>query len=252
MRVHQIVVLAVVGVIASMAADVANATNLVVNESFETTVLTLDWPNAYGVWGGNMANSVLAENGIAPVDGVRMLQFEASNWHGYGATGGSQLCQVLDLGAYTPLIQSGNAVAVGSAFFNRVAGDAETDSEFAIRLYAYDGTPDQHLQLKEALGHLLRVDTLLFSDGDSTTWEEAVVEMPLPVDTDFLVVELAANENVYNDHSPPEFDGHYADVAVVTIAPASPVVIPEPLTMLAVGLSVVGLGRYVRTRRTRR
>ena len=100
--------------------------------------------------------------------------------------------------------------------------------------------------------HLLRTDTLLYSDGDTGTWEEAVVEMLLPADTDFLAVELAANENVHNDLVPPEFDGHYADVAVVTISSLPTTVIPEPVTLLAVGLSVVGLGRYVRKRRTGR
>ena len=147
---------------------------------------------------------------------------------------------VVEVARVTQLIQSGQAAAVASGHFNRVAGDAETDSEFAIRLYAYAGTPDRHSELKEALAHLLRVDTLLFSDADRTTWQEAVVEMPLPVDTDFLVIELAANENVYNDSLPPEFDGHYVDAVSVTI-------VPEPAT-----LSTLALGGLALIRRPRR
>ncbi|MHC4501629.1 MAG: right-handed parallel beta-helix repeat-containing protein, partial [Planctomycetota bacterium] len=39
----------------------------------------------------------------------------------------------------------------------------------------------------------------------------------LPTNTDFVVVEIAAHENIFNDASDPELDGHYADVVSVTI-----------------------------------
>lgn len=218
----------------------AQGSNLVANSSFETTAYIVDWPNQYGVWGGDMVEFETAENGISPVAGAKMLRFEGSNKSGHGNTSGSQVCQVLDLSDYTQLIQSGAAVATASAHFNRVSVDTQTDSEFAVRLYAYSGSVSQHGDLKEAIGHLLRRDTILFSDSDVATWETAVVEMILPADTDFLTIEIAANENIYNDSAPPEFDGHYADVVTVSVTPE-----PTTLCLLALG-GLAMLGRRKR------
>ncbi len=212
--------------------------NLVVSPGFEgSPTYTVDWPNEYGQWGGDMAELVSGpHNGVSALEGQQMLRFEASNSGGHGTTGGCQVLQVLDVSAEMPLISSGDALAIASASFNRVAGDAETDAEFAIRLFAYSGSEDQHFALKEASGHLLRHEIKLFSDSDPNTWEQATVSMWLPADTDFLVVELAANEDIFNDLVAPEFDGHYADGVSVTI-------VPEPATMSLLALGGVALLR---------
>jgi len=219
----------------------ASGSNLVADSGFETGVYIVDWPNQYGVWGGDMAESETAEDGVSPLTGAKMLRFEASNKSGHGSTGGSQVCQVLDLSDYTRLIRSGAARATASAHFNRLPGDAQTDTEFAVRLYAYSGSASQHRALKEAIGHLLRGDVILMSDGNVATWETAMFGMILPVDTDFLVIEIAANENVYNDHAPPEFDGHYADAVTVSVT-------PEPATLILTAGSLPLLLRRHRRR----
>ncbi len=41
--------------------------------------------------------------------------------------------------------------------------------------------------------------------------------MVLPVETDFVLVAVNANENVVNDAGPPEFDGHFADAATLIL-----------------------------------
>ena len=225
----RIILILTAAVLTALGAE-ASGSNLVANSSFETGAYIVDWPNQYGVWGGDMVEFETAENDISPLAGAKMLRFEASNKSGYGNTGGSQVCQVLDLSDYTQLIQSGEAIATASVHFNRVPGDIQTDTEFAVRLYAYSGAASQHGDLKEAIGHLLRRDTILFSDSDVATWETAVVEMILPADTDFLAIEIAANENIYNDSAPPEFDGHYADTATVFVTPE-----PATLSLLALG-----------------
>ncbi len=228
-----------IAVLMTWTGVVEGSANLVVSPGFEGTPnYIVDWPNEYGQWGGDMADFAIApHNGVSALEGQQMLRFEASNSGGYGTTGVSQVLQVLDIGAHMPLISSGEALVTASVSFNRVSGDVETDAEFALRLFAYGGAVDQHFALKEAEAHLLSDETILYSDSDPLTWEAVALEMWLPADTDFLVVELSANENVFNDLVAPEFDGHYADSVSVTI-------VPEPATM-----SLLTLGGLAMLRR---
>ena len=60
--------------------------------------------------------------------------------------------------------------------------------------------------------------------------------MLLPIGTDSLAVRLTTSENVFNDGSYPEFDGHYADVVS-----AEMVIIPEPATLLLLCVGSLGV-----------
>jgi hypothetical protein len=229
------------GVALLLVLAYSDANALVTNPGFEGPLnYVVDWPNEHDRWGGDMAEAVSEpHNGIVAYEGQRMLRFEASNTTGWGTTQGCQVLQVLDVSEQLDLIQSGDALAVATAHFNRVSGDGETDTEFAVRLFAYSGTVNQHSNLKEAGAHLLRRDTVLYSDSYPDTWEVATVKMWLPAETDFLVVELAANENVYNDYDPPEFDGHYADAVIVAV-------VPEPSTLLLLAPALVSFATMLR------
>ena len=71
------------------------------------------------------------------------------------------------------MIRAGNAKAVVSAFFNRVAGDSQTDTDFAFRVYVCAGDPKQFDQLRNNGDWLLHFQ--FPTDGDPSTWEEANV-----------------------------------------------------------------------------
>ena len=79
----------------------------------------------------------------------------------------------------------------------------------------------------EKLNHVDIAGAGVDTDGDPSTWEIASASLLLPIGTDSLAVRLTTSENVFNDGSYPEFDGHYADVVS-----AEMVIIPEPATLL--------------------
>lgn len=218
---------------------------LVTNPSFETleeTHINGDpgLPSTYGDWGGDLSAIVTAENGITPRTGSRMLRFDATGNTANSDLVSSQVWQWLDITPYQDLISMGRAEAVVSAWFNRVQGDSQTDTSQGISLYAFKGNM---WDLKNSIGYGLSVRT----DGDVSTWEEAAGTWRLPTDTKYLAVELFAYENVKNDGTFPEFDGHYADDAFVAIRDTA---IPEPSTVVLALLG--GLGLVVYTYRKRK
>jgi hypothetical protein len=55
------------------------------------------------------------------------------------------------------------------------------------------------------------VGEVVFSDGDAATWESVASHLQLPPTTGFVALRVSASENIFNDSSGTEFDGHYAD-----------------------------------------
>ncbi len=233
-----------VGVVATLAmgAQVRAQGDVVFENGFENDIIQVSWPDTYDRWGGDVASIVSAQDGIAPLGGTKMLKFGLSGWDtaNLGATA-SQVVHLVDVSAYADYIAAGEAVATFSANFNRVAGDAQTDTAFGVRIAAYSGPTSQHTSKREAGAWLDRVLGDTFTDGDVSTWESvATTPMVLPAETDYLEVEVVAWENVYNDVSTNEFDGHYADNV-------SLIVTPEPAT-----LGLLALGGLALLRRRRR
>ena len=74
------------------------------------------------------------------------------------------------------------------------------------------------------------------TDGVLETWEFVSTTMQIPSATDFLVVKIQSSENIFNDSSGTEFDGHYADSISLTI-------VPEPTTMALFGAGLIFLIR---------
>jgi len=217
------------------------ANNLVIDGSFEMGIdPVINLPNNYGYWGGDVTEIVGTSNGITPLDGSSMLHFVYSY-----TTGPSpnylrcDLWQVIDVTSYASDIIAGNAIAELSAFFNRVSVDSQTDTGFLVKIGAYSGPPDTFPSQRE-VSELLLVENYIITDDQLSTWEELRVSMVLPVNTDFLAVEVCSDENVFNDSTGIEFDGHYADVVSLTI-------IPEPST-----LSLLSFGGLALVRKRRR
>jgi hypothetical protein len=190
------------------------------NPNFETaeTINSGGIPSVLNDWEGNVSSVVGAENGIVPFDGNRMLRFLFAHAGQPGPGVGVGVRQLLE-------IQPGLTVTA-SAVFNRVPGDAQTDTEFHLEVEAYGGT----LTSLNRLG----VDTFrLLSDGNVLTWESATASLTMPPNTRYVGVHLLALENVFNDNSGEEFDGHYADAVTLAIVPE-----PSTVLLLSVGLAV--------------
>jgi len=213
------------------------AENLFANPGFETVVATTgSWPTDVGYWRGDYSAIVTASDGIAPLEGTHMLKFIYSGSADPSDAGGCELMQVVDLTSMAGLISQGGAAAVAAASFNRVDGDSETDRAFGVELRAYAGDANTFATQYQN-GDELAVDyDQISTDGDTDTWEGASIELPLPVTTGFVAVRLWASENVYNDLTGVEFDGHYGDAT-------SLVVIPEPGALALLVLGGLGLVR---------
>jgi hypothetical protein len=191
--------------------------NLLANESFENPRVLGIWPATHGVWGGDMAASVPGEQGIKPFAGGRMVRFHHANFRRAGSAGGAQLCQVVDISKYRGAVRAGKVRAVASARFNRVAGDAQTDTLMGLTLIAYAGPVAQHFALTQSKASIAVSGATVHADARPATWEIAAAIMRVPKNTSFLVLQLLAAEDVFNDLKNVEYDGHYADDAFVTL-----------------------------------
>jgi hypothetical protein len=191
--------------------------NLAVDGGFESQRVARGWPDEAGQWGGDAAKAVMEEGSIRPAEGARMLKFVYTSHAVPWSSNTCEVVQAVDLAAHEDLVRTGRAKVSAAAVFNRVAGDEQTDTRFAVSLFAYAGEIRDHFVLRESGEWLARAEGDLVSDADPATWQQAAVTLTLPPATDFVTVQVCAYENVSNDRSPPEFDGHYADQVFISV-----------------------------------
>jgi len=196
--------------------------NLLVDPSWEiglVTVATPVIPTATGEWHGDLAGVTGEENGIKPADGLWMLHCIATGPFGAGA--GSTGCEMYQLLAVPSelagAIAGGSASVAAQALFNRVAGDAETDSRFTVDIFAFDGAPADASAKVGTQVWLARQLVDLDTDADTLTWQPLQSVVAVPTGTTVLLLRLVAGENVKDDAALPEFDGHYMDDASLVI-----------------------------------
>jgi len=208
------------GIGVSLAVS-GSAMGQLVNDGFETWTDTTGLPpDATGFWRGDVSQIVTATPFITPFEGVQMLNLINTHRSGPTTSSGGEVWQIIDVSPWSGLIQSGNAVADASSWFNRMDVDAETDTEFAVSLYAYRGEVDTFFDQWKNHSELgMKIQTIA-TDTDTQTWESAQVSMSIPEITDFIVLRVSATENVFNDESGDEFDGHFADGSTFNIVPA--------------------------------
>ena len=223
-RTYSIGAVAVVGL--ALSSDHARAA-VVVNPSFETLESIDSGASVgFGDWVGDASTILGPELGITPHDGTRMLKFGATNGTAPSLSS-SDVFQLIDVSSYSAAILAGGMMANASAFFNRVAGDAQTDTRFFISLTAFSGGAGGYPS-----GQLATQFTEIFSDADTLSWEEAMVSLLLPTNTSYLSISVSASENIFNDNTSPEFEGHYADSLSLSI-------VPEPSRALMAGFALI-------------
>jgi hypothetical protein len=207
------------------------------NGGFETGSANIGAPpSAMGEWRGDGSAYVTTQQGITPYEGTKMLRLISAKYPSeYTVLIDSQYYQNIDLSAYAADIALGRAAISVSAMFNRVQVDAQTDTQFGLRIRARSGTGSSFTELGSSL------NLLLLSDGNPATWEPwAITDYVLPQGTDYVQLEVFATENVFNNTSSLEFDGHYVDAVSVNVN-----IVPEPGSplLLATTCGIVALRR---------
>jgi hypothetical protein len=209
-----------------VAAPIDARAAAVLNEGFEIDESIADGlPVTLWDWSGDLATIVTAENGITPIEGTGMLRFDATFQTGPGGIS-SDVWQLIDVSSWGTQIAEGTATISWSAAFNRVAGDSESEPQFAVSIRAFSGLPAAFPTI--ANSPLASGGTFLMSDSDPRTWETISTAVLLPSDTAYVALLVAARETLSNSGS-NEFDGHYADQGQLNISA------PEPATLLLVG-----------------
>ncbi len=201
------------------SSSLANEVN---NAGFETDEVTHGgWPDSYGDWKGNYSDIVSTTSGITPYQGSYMLRFDGTDHSGSeGSASDCQVYQIIDISAYSSLVATGKAIVNSSAYFNRIDYDSQTDTRFVIQILAMDGLQSTFPARWESQEYDATLDWTnkeIFTDTYVGTWQQCEAQLTLPSSTTFIVIGLYAIENIYNDSSFPEFDGHFADAVTVEI-----------------------------------
>ncbi len=186
-----------------------------VNGGFETTETLGGWvPTGFGDWGQDQASIVGAENGIAPYAGSRMLKFLGTGLTGAGGDNVGDVVQYFDLAPYATqlALAGGSALVSGSARFNRVAGNASTDTRMSMYLFVRSGS------LTGSSTLISDGEGAVITDSDPATWQRVSPTIDIPSAGRYLGVILMAEENVTNNTVAPEFDGHYADDVTLSLS----------------------------------
>jgi len=162
-------------------------------------------------WLGDPVSVVAAERGVEPEHGAHMLRLDATAPSGSSRHGAAERWRVIDLRLVRSLLSHNDVSAHATVHVNRVAGDERSDTHFRLRLYAHRGDPADYRGPSRDRKPIASVGDDLESDPRPQTWQPLNAELTIPAQTDYLIVYVAASENVHPDDAGPEFDGHYLD-----------------------------------------
>ncbi|MEM1297590.1 MAG: hypothetical protein AAGH89_19640, partial [Verrucomicrobiota bacterium] len=192
----------------------------VFNGGFESGVSSaeFEYPTSPGRWTGDPSEIVTSgDQGIVAPEGQRMLRFQkTSNEVREGKQQRANRWQIVLLEGVNP--DQGPIIATAQAQFNRVTGGPDTDTQMRVEIAAFAGSPATTEQQLDSVDFLTRTISRVEIDGDPSSWETIAATILVPPGTKFLLIGLAANENVRNN--PPdeiEFDGHYVDAVELTL-----------------------------------
>ena len=213
-------------------AQFENSGELLHNNGFEETeTIRVGVPSGVGYWGGDESSIVGSEQGIIPHSGEQMLRLLASGPVGPGQ--GYTACEVfqlIDLAGYRDVIDAGQAMLSTSIMVNRVHHSNETDTAFALTVYACEGETGEFHRAFLTDQTMAEVGSSIHTDKNAETWENIQLNFRIPRGATYVGLRVTTGENV-SDDATNEFHGHYVDAASVRISRrASSVPILPPST----------------------
>ncbi len=194
--------------------------NLVTDPGFESNPIyapfndILNAPYIQNQWGEENSTIVAGPNaGVTPI-GNRMLRMANS---GGGAT---QAFQLIDVSAYSAAINLGTATVTGSALYNAPTTIAAAGVGVSVSFFDSSNV---------ALFPAFAIAGLPALDNNTSTWEQRSVTSLLPVNTAFILMQVAYG-NVSIGNSPG-----FVDETSMTLN-----LVPEPTSIALSGIALAG------------
>lgn len=205
----------------AMVAPLSPVVIRILTESFETGDApgVTGVPVTSGVWSGDFTEIVGSRNGVAPASGLHMLRFRRADFNGKPIENGFSCGthRLIDLRPYRRRLAGGNYVAQVSAIFNAEAMAGNQLDQYAVSAATLDASTAVDGSLRTSGALATRALSYVFCkhvdlDRDASTWQEAVAEIRIPENADFLLVHAGVNEYPpVNRDAPAVFTGHYCD-----------------------------------------
>ena len=159
-------------------------------------------------WYGDTAEVVGRFEDVTPLEGSRMLRFVKS---AVEPANDCEIYQIVDLSTVAGAIASRPVSIEACAFFNSIDETLhEADYTFRITVFAFSGDPTKQPHVR-SLGwkHALAFSgSQARADANSKTWQPVTTRLSLPVDTKYVIVQLAI---VGLQDANGEFPGQFAD-----------------------------------------
>lgn len=182
-----------------------------------------------GVWRGDQAVIVSAEQQVQPVSGQRMLRFLRKDHQGKARLAGGHIADVyrlIDLQEHRDDVAQGDVVVQASASVNAIPFSNEEKFGCAISLFALDAhsVPESASYIGTALeseANAMARSSRTKLDRELASWQRLTTEMRLPANTDYIVVRLHISQ-FFDSNGAPVFTGSYADDVRVTLTRRSP------------------------------
>lgn len=182
-----------------------------------------------GVWRGDQAVIVNAEQDVAPVSGRRMLRFLRQDHQGKARAARGHIADVyrlIDLRGQREDVAQGDVVVQASASVNAISFPEGEKFGCAISLFALDADalPESASYIGTALeneANAMARSSRTKMDRDPASWQRLATEMRLPANTDYIVVRLHISQS-FDSNGAPVFTGSYADDVRVTITRRTP------------------------------
>lgn len=182
-----------------------------------------------GVWRGDQAVIVSAEQQVQPVSGQRMLRFLRQDHQGKARLAGGHIADVyrlIDLRGHRDDVAQGDVVVQASASVNAIPFSNEEKFGCAISLFALDAhsMPESASYIGTALeseANAMARSSRTKLDRELASWQRLTTEMRLPANTDYIVVRLHISQS-FDSNGAPVFKGSYADDVRVTLTRRSP------------------------------
>lgn len=206
------------------------------HESFESgpEPLTTGVPIELGVWAGDYANIVPAQQEVKPEDGMKMLRFLRGDYEGreIPSSHSSDVFRLVDLRPYRREYADGGVVVQLTAVFNALPFPDDESFSATLTLFALTGSVVGNEMLKAE--NVLSTESLAFSrsskvamDRDPATWQRVINELRLPPESDYLMLRMGmSNDTKSEGKRRDRFAGHFVDKVQLVIARRAEIPVP--------------------------